>query len=525
MKKVSILDCTLRDGGYINHWNFGQNAIVDIIRDLNVANIDIIECGFLEDCSYDPNVSVFSCVSQITPLITPKKPGTMYVAMIALGDIAPDKILPCDGTSIDGIRLTFHKHEWEEAKETATTLMNKGYQVFIQPVGTTSYSDRELLNLIEDVNTLRPFALYLVDTLGILYRHDMLRFFYLIDHNLDKDIRIGFHSHNNLQLSFSNAQELMRMESPRQIIIDTSVYGMGRGVGNLSTELLAEYINVNVQVKYAIIPLLSIADKYLMSIYAQQRWGYDLPYFLSATEGCHPNYASFLLSKGTLSMEDISKILSLLPVDKRDLYDAQLARELYLAYQNCQIEDCQTTEQMKQRLQGKNVLILAPGASLNSHRKKIAEYIEQERPYVISVNFISTDFDTDMLFISNRKRLAIMNNINTSKFIVATSNLAKDCPENIHLVNYSSYVGEGRAADNAGAMLIRILKTIGVEEIAMAGFDGFTVDSFSNYCVSNYMRRIDRTEADSKNQNIGRQLHLALSGTNARFLTPTKYEV
>jgi len=445
--------------------------------------------------------------------------------MIALGDICPEQILPCDGTSIDGIRLTFHKHEWEEARETAMALMEKGYAVFIQPVGTTSYSDQELLKLIEDVNILRPFALYLVDTLGILYRHDILRFFSLIDHNLDKDIRLGFHSHNNLQLSFSNAQELIRMESPRQIIVDTSVYGMGRGVGNLSTELLAEYINMNIHMNYSIIPLLSIADKYLMSIYAEQRWGYDLPYFLSATEGCHPNYASFLLNKGTLSMEDISKILSLLPVDKRDLYKEELVKELYLTYQSCQIDDHNVLDLLKQHIQNRPVLLLAPGVTLTSHKQKILAYIEENNPCIISVNFLSDAFNPDMLFISNRKRLMSLGNLEEKTFILATSNLLDALPNSVYFVNYSSYVGEGRAADNAGTMLIRILKTIGVQEIILAGFDGFTVDSANNYCISTYMRRIDRAEADMKNQNIGRQLCLALSGMDYQFLTPTEYEV
>ena len=309
MKKTSILDCTLRDGGYINEWRFGKKAIKDIVSSLSEAGMDVIECGFLDDVVYDPDASLYSCVTQITPFIAPKKPGTLYVAMIALGDISPDKILPCDGTSIDGIRLTFHRHEWEEAKMVARQFMEKGYKVFVQPVGTTAYTDRELLNLISDVNALQPYAFYLVDTLGILYRHDLLRFFYLIDHNLDANIKVGFHSHNNLQLSFANAQELIRTDSTRDIIIDASVYGMGRGVGNLSTELLAEYVNVNIAPKYCITPLLSIADKYLMSIYSEQRWGYDLPYFLSATVKCHPNYAAHLLKKGTLTIEDISKLL------------------------------------------------------------------------------------------------------------------------------------------------------------------------------------------------------------------------
>lgn len=526
MNRISILDCTLRDGGYINDWAFGREAIAGIIRNLNDAGVDIIECGFLEDCTYDPDASVFSCVSQITPFITPKKPGTLYVAMIALGDIPPEKILPCDGTSIDGIRLTFHKHEWEEAKLVALALMEKGYRVFIQPVGTTSYSDGELLRLIQDVNSLHPFALYLVDTLGILYRHDLMRLFYLIDHNLDKDIKVGFHSHNNLQLSFSNAQELIRAESSRQIILDASVYGMGRGVGNLATELLAEYINVNIETKYAIIPLLTIADRYLMSIYAHQRWGYDLPYFLSASEKCHPNYAAYLLNKGTLSIADISKILSLLPVEKRDLYDNKLVKELYLSYQNCQIDDAQTLALLAARLQGKTVLVLGPGASLNTCRERIADYIEAEHPYVISVNFVARRFRSDMVFISNRKRLDTMSSVlRKQDSLVATSNLAGCLPDIAHFVNYSSFIGEGRAADNAGAMLIRVLRAAGVSSVALAGLDGFDVDSSNNYCINSYQKRLDREEADDKNQNIGRQLRLALSGMSYRFLTPTKYEV
>ena len=94
MSKLSILDCTLRDGGYINHWDFGKETIHGIVNKLHAADIDIIECGFLRDVPYDENVAVFSCVSQITPFITPKKAGVMYVALLAIGDIAPEKILP-----------------------------------------------------------------------------------------------------------------------------------------------------------------------------------------------------------------------------------------------------------------------------------------------------------------------------------------------------------------------------------------------------------------------------------------------
>ena len=170
--------------------------------------------------------------------------------------------------------------------------------------------------------------------------------------------------------------------------------------------------------------------------------------------------------------------------------------------------------------------MLGPGATLNTCREQIDGYIRSENPYVISINFISRHFHSDMVFLSNRKRLDAMGaELARQDTIVATSNLTDCLPQTAHFVNYASFLGEGLASDNAGAMLIRILKAAGTASIALAGLDGFDVDSANNYCVDSYRNRLDREEADTKNQNIGRQLRLALAGASYQFLTPTKYEV
>ena len=49
MGNIKLLDCTLRDGGYINDWNFGKAAIVDIKEELEKSNTEIIELGFIRD--------------------------------------------------------------------------------------------------------------------------------------------------------------------------------------------------------------------------------------------------------------------------------------------------------------------------------------------------------------------------------------------------------------------------------------------------------------------------------------------
>ena len=222
MANVQILDCTLRDGGYINNFQFGDSAITDIVQKLGEAKIDIIECGFLKSGHTNTEQSLFSTIESISRHLKNRRKESLYVAMIAYGDIPIEEISPRTEDSIDGIRLTFHEHEIQPALILGRQLMEKGYLVFMQPVGTTTYDDRNLLTLIDEINTLQPFAFYLVDTLGVLYKNDLLRLFYLIDHNLSERINLGFHSHNNLQLSFSNAQELLLLHSKRNIILDSS---------------------------------------------------------------------------------------------------------------------------------------------------------------------------------------------------------------------------------------------------------------------------------------------------------------
>jgi 4-hydroxy 2-oxovalerate aldolase len=205
-------------------------------------------------------------VEEITPFIPDDRKTSMYVAMACYGEYSLDKLSYYDGSSVEGIRVTFHYNEIEEALEYCRQIKEKGYKLFIQPVGTTSYSDEQLISLIKKVNELQAYSFYLVDTLGLMTQDDIMRMFYLIDHNLDKSINIGFHSHNNLQLSFSNCQVFVRLKTDRTISLDSSVYGMGRGAGNLNTELIANYINENSSRKYIIEPLLEIVDEFIAHI-------------------------------------------------------------------------------------------------------------------------------------------------------------------------------------------------------------------------------------------------------------------
>jgi len=123
----------------------------------------------------------------------------------------------------------------------------------------------------------------------------------------------------------------MNYETKRELIIDSSISGMGRGAGNLATELLAGYVNDNFHGEYKIGQLLNIYDKYLSEIFTKNQCGYSLPYFLSATHNCHPDYATYLSGKQNISVEDIDFLLGQIPDDKKSVYDKALIEKLCVA--------------------------------------------------------------------------------------------------------------------------------------------------------------------------------------------------
>ena len=529
MNRISILDCTLRDGGYINEFKFGANVIKDIMDKLTKASIDIIECGFLESGAYDREKSLFGSIESIKQVIPKKNPQLMYVAMIQYGAISIDEISEIDSGSIDGIRLTFHEHEIEDGFILGEQLKEKGYKVFMQPVGTMTYTDAALLQLIERINILQPYAFYLVDTLGTMYKNDLLRMFYLVDNNLNRKIVLGFHSHNNLQLSFANAQELMQMNTPRQLIIDSSVYGMGRGAGNLNTELVTQYINKNISLRYDNLKILEIIDEYIRPLSISYKWGYDAAYYLASVTGSHPNYASFLLNKQTLYVKDINAILSNLDISKRSLYDEKYIGDAYIKYMSHHVDDHRVLEKLKRLIGEKDVLVLAPGKTLGSNIKAVNQQIIDGSYYVISINFIPAGIPVDMMFISNMKRFKHKDDLiekgGKDLEIVVTSNIAIKEMGNISVIDYSSYLNEEQIiSDNAGLMCINMLKRIGIQNILLVGFDGFSMDKRNNYYDSSMIMDVETEQLIQMNEATERKIRQLRTQMRIEFFADSVYQ-
>ena len=535
MKNVKILDCTLRDGGRIINCAFPNSQIKDIAYRLADANIDIIEVGFLRDAksvNYQGNSTFFTDVDQIRPFVNRKK-DTMYVAFIDYGMFDFSTLKPYDGTSIDGLRIGFTRknfeNDHEEILECLAEVKQKGYKLFVQGVNSLGYTDRELLGIVDIVNQIQPEGFGIVDTYGAMYMDDVDRLYTIVDHNLDENIAIDFHSHNNYQLSFAFAQEIIRLSNgKREVIIDGTLNGMGKCAGNLNTELLVDYLVRKRNYDYDFDAILDIIDDHIYNYHLQHQWGYSIPALMGGIYRSHPNNIIYLTEKFRLATKDIKYIISMIDPDKRMRYDYDNIQRLYQEYNHVKVDDKENLALLQRILKGKKILLLMPGQSISQYKDEILKKIEAENLFVITVNFRDETFDkySELAFWGSQKRYEHYTDLRKEVTSLITSNIESDMEDDI-IVNYDSFVDRTQEySDNASLMLMRILQRVGVVSYYVAGFDGFTVNG-SYYNKTDFSEERFRSQYDAINKGIAHQLSKFAESLDRpediEFITPSIY--
>lgn len=538
MKNVRILDCTLRDGGRIIDCAFSNREIVEIASNLSNARIDIVEVGFLRDwhkVNYRGNSTFFTDVDQIRPFIDKTRNNTEYVAFIDYGMCDIDSLKPNDGTSIDGIRLGFTKKNFDESKKDvvrwARIIKDRGYKLMVQGVNSLNYSDSELLDVIDMVNDIHPYSFGIVDTYGAMYMDDVDHLYMLIDHNMSDDICINFHSHNNYQLSFSLAQEIIKLSSngSRQIIIDGTLSGMGKVAGNLNTELIIEYLVRKYRYNYDVDLIFDTIDEYIHKYSLEYKWGYSIPALMAGIYKSHPNNVIYLTEKFRLDSKDIGKILSMIDPDTRQRYDYDNIQKLYIEYNHTKVNDKAALEKIRFLLADRNILIVLPGHSIIEYENVIQQYIEQNNCFVISANFV-TDFadkQNRMTFFGSSKRYKNCQERLMEDNVVIVSNVERLCNNDI-VVNYESLIErDNDDFDNTTIMLLNLLRRMDIKKFAIAGFDGFVKNADNYFDDSKFYGKRFEKKYDTITVNMKRMLKSYSSTldkkSNVKFLTPSVY--
>lgn len=528
MKNIKLLDCTLRDGGYINDWKFGHDNIVSIFERVVDAGIDIIEIGFLDERRpFDVERSIMPNTDSAEKIYGKlKRQNTMVVGMIDYGTCDISNIQPCRESFLDGIRVIFKKHLREQALAFCNQLKQLGYKVFAQLVSVTSYTDDEIADLIHLANEVRPYAVSMVDTYGLMHQDNLMHYVDLLNNGLDKSIGLGYHAHNNFQMGYANCIAMLSNPIDRLMIVDGSLYGMGKSAGNAPLELLAMHMNDRYNKTYRIGQLLEAMGANISEFYHPAEWGYNMFYYLAAANDCHPNYVAYLMDKRTLSVNSVNEILGRLQGEKQLLFDKDYIENLYLEYQNNEVNDTFDRERLRMQFKDKEILVIGPGASINRKKEEIARFVANRMPTVISINFIPNCVKPDFVFLSNSKRYVQLSSqlIQERRKIIATSNITAIGKEKFdYVLNYSALIDRtAEIVDNSLIMLLKVMLQIGRKDIYLAGCDGYST-SQPNYCNNNLEYDFIKNKASYLNKYTRRFLAENEKNLRVEFLTPSFY--
>lgn len=311
MNKVHVLDCTLRDGGYVNEWNFGSDNITEIYNSLCDIGVEYVEVGFMQKCDFNKDVVLFNQMEKVADKFI--HPSQKKAVIVSVGDGYPETDFPKRNVGdAELVRVMIRKRSIDEGFAYCTHLRKLGYDVGVQLVRAEQYEDQEYAELMRKFSSINPLAIYVVDSFGLLNENRLLHYAKIADENIGEGILLGYHAHNNMQQAFSNSVALIKTPCKHEIILDASVLGMGRGAGNLQLELLLKYLNENNLGKYNEKPLAEIADR-ILPFFPMAPWGYSMPYFLSAINGRNPSYVSYLEKKG-LSISQISEVFKTMKI-------------------------------------------------------------------------------------------------------------------------------------------------------------------------------------------------------------------
>ncbi len=478
--RVELLDCTLRDGAYIVDSKFGTTAMRGIINKMQSANVDIIECGWLKNTPHEIGSTFFHVPNDVKQYLVGKSEHVTYVAMIDWDRYDLEYLPENDGESIDAIRVVFPYEKYREGMEVGNKIKEKGYQVFFQAANTLAYGDEDLAELAKEANRVHPVSLSVVDTFGAMYNEDLERIVSVLDKYLDKDIKLGFHSHNNQQLSFALTMRFVELleKAGREAIVDSSLCGMGRGAGNATTELVANYLNRKQHGNYDMNAIMDAIDMYMEYFQENYTWGYSTQYFIAGMYCCHVNNIAYLMKNHRTTARDMRNIIASLSDEERKKYDYDLLEEKYLENQNRIVEDEDVLAKLKEEFAEKEILLIAPGKSVCLEEDRVKKYIQEKNPIVIGVNAIIPRYEYDYLFIMNPVRYFYAKETYTEQFDrmkkILLSSIKTVPGENEMIVNFNRVIKRGwKYFDNAVINCLRLLEQMRIKNIAIAGFDGF----------------------------------------------------
>jgi 4-hydroxy 2-oxovalerate aldolase len=384
-----ILDCTLRDGGYYNNWDFDSEVIKKYLAAMASANIDYVELG-LRNFPKNGFLGAFAYTTEdfLNSLTLPKGPiyGVMVDAKTILKSGLPvtDAIdalfVPSCDSKVDLVRVAAHFNEVELSGPIIERLKSLGYIVglnLMQAGGKATEVIEEKAAHVSHWGVLD--VLYFADSLGNMDEKEVKRIIDALRANWSG--QMGIHTHDNMGKGLSNTISAIDLGV---LWTDSTVTGMGRGAGNTKTEYLLATLASQGH-NYKPKPVYELAVHYFENMQKEYGWGSSLLYFLGAQNNVHPTYVQNLISSTHYVSDEVIGAMDYLSKSKETAsYNGEI---LDTAISFCNISgEITGTNDVEDFFDGMNLLIVTNAPSTAKYADAIELYIKKKKPVVISVN-------------------------------------------------------------------------------------------------------------------------------------------
>jgi 4-hydroxy 2-oxovalerate aldolase len=291
-KELKVLDCTIRDGGLINNYQFSKDFVKAVYRATCDAAVDIVELGKkLEEsdeytrekygawnfCDDDDLKEVIdSYDSEYRPLVA---------VMYDVGRVDVSKLQPRDQGPIDMVRVACYVHQIDKGIDLIRRCKDLGYETTINIMAASAAIETELVQGLEEINKADEVDyLYLVDSFGAFYS-EQVTYYGEMYKKYAPDKELGFHAHNNQQLAFSNTQQAI-IDGVN--LLDATINGIGRGAGNCNLELLLNFLK---NPKFNVRPIYKVIQEQFVPLRDEIEWGFNDIYGISGHLNQHPRDA------------------------------------------------------------------------------------------------------------------------------------------------------------------------------------------------------------------------------------------
>jgi 4-hydroxy 2-oxovalerate aldolase len=483
---MQILDCTLRDGGYYNNWDFSKEFVSEYLATAEAMGIKYIEIGFrLNSNNGYKGPCAYSSDDFLRSLNIPNQLsiGVMINASeFSLDSVsALERLFPSDSREhLDFVRIAAVESELPVANELADSLHNMGYKVFLNIMQMATLSKANLEKLCRSISRSVDI-LYFADSTGSLKPEEIKDFFKFVQDYWVKPL--GLHAHDNLSMALINTLTAADNGVEWQ---DSTFMGMGRGPGNSRTELLwlqAQGENIDFQ---GMLVGQQFVSRKMSDLKKEFSWGTDSYYYLAGERKIHPTFVQNIHGDNSLSEFDKVGAIRNLSTSNSLKFNEALLNEALLPDKQVFHGDWHPSQNISHPV----YLLLANSDSLRMHSEALQRFIKNRSPYVLALNwndYMDPEFIDSFISCHPHKVLGSLERaksagkpIITPMSLLSNNSLYQPAKSNIR--NYGVAIARDSLVDKGNyceipnllsvAYALAVISSIPASSVFLAGFDG-----------------------------------------------------